>query len=274
MRTLNFIDDITNQEYLSNIYHLGSFKEVFIQLLKLMPEEHQELLMMVQEKITSLIINHGRIIRNAIPSPTKPKTIKYEKGFELNISQLKMNAVTSPKIPCLESNDEQFILHRFQMVEMSNPETNVYIAERKAKDISMDTISQLICGMLNSSKGGHIHLGIHPSGRIEGVRISHAERDGFRSGIDNIFFNELTPLLLPDLVRIQFYPVVCQPTIIENLCVIKVTIPPQLNIFHMKKQNCCFKFIGGENKILQLPDIRLLAVMMTEKRIAALSSTE
>ena len=41
---------------------------------------------------------------------------------------------------------------------------------------------QLICGMLNSNKGGTIHFGIHESGRIDGVRVNHGQRDGFRSG--------------------------------------------------------------------------------------------
>lgn len=36
--------------------------------------------------------------------------------------------------------------------------------------------------MLNSNKGGHIHIGINSSGQIEGVRINFNERDGFRSG--------------------------------------------------------------------------------------------
>lgn len=41
--------------------------------------------------------------------------------------------------------------------------------------------------MLNSNKGGSLHIGLHSSGRVEGIRISHDERDGFRSGIREIF---------------------------------------------------------------------------------------
>ena len=52
--------------------------------------------------------------------------------------------------------------------------------------------------MLNSNKGGSLHIGLHSSGRVEGIRISHDERDGFRSGIreilhfSNFFFVSLT----------------------------------------------------------------------------------
>ena len=36
--------------------------------------------------------------------------------------------------------------------------------------------------MLNSNKGGHIHIGISSTGQIEGVRINFDQRDGFRCG--------------------------------------------------------------------------------------------
>jgi len=36
--------------------------------------------------------------------------------------------------------------------------------------------------MLNSNKGGHIHIGISSTGQIEGLRINFDQRDGFRSG--------------------------------------------------------------------------------------------
>ena len=36
--------------------------------------------------------------------------------------------------------------------------------------------------MLNSNKGGTIHFGISESGRIDGVRVNHGQRDAFRSG--------------------------------------------------------------------------------------------
>ena len=36
--------------------------------------------------------------------------------------------------------------------------------------------------MLNSNKGGHIHIGITSSGQVEGVRVDFDARDGFRSG--------------------------------------------------------------------------------------------
>lgn len=44
----------------------------------------------------------------------------------------------------------------------------------------------MICGMLNSNKGGTIHYGIHPTGRIDGIRVNYDARDGFRCGNFNL----------------------------------------------------------------------------------------
>ena len=86
---------------------------------------------------------------------------------------------------------------------------------------------------------------------------------------------ELTPLLLPDLVKILFIPILDRKRNIEDLCVIKIVIPPNLNtVFYLKKQGNCFQFIGGRNEKLELPEVRYLAVTMTEKRIAAVSMTQ
>ena len=116
---------------------------VFVELLNLLPEEYRETVMAVQEKIASTISNRGRIIRNAMSSTTKSRTsTRYEKGLELRISQLKVNTATSPRIPCLESKKEQFVLERFAVVEM-NPETNFYSAEREIRDISFHSVSEV-----------------------------------------------------------------------------------------------------------------------------------
>lgn len=247
---------------------------VFFELLKVIPQEYEETVMLMQEKITSIMNNQDRVNEMFTPSPTRLRTTtKYEKSLELKISQLKVSTVTSPKISGLELIDQKLNLQRFDWILMNDPVTNVYLAEQRISDISMNSVAELLCGMLNSNKGGQIHIGFHSSGRIEGIRISHSDRDSFRSGVDHIFLEELTPLLLPDLVKIKFYPVSDRERKTEDLCVVKIIVAPQINtVCYLKKQGHCFRFVGGKNEKLQLPEVRLLSVMMTEKRIAALSN--
>ena len=39
--------------------------------------------------------------------------------------------------------------------------------------------------MLNSNKGGILHIGLSSKGRVEGIHIDFNKRDGFRSGKPN-----------------------------------------------------------------------------------------
>ena len=106
------------------------------------------------------------------------------------------------------------------------------------------------------------------------IRVSPTIQFFFKSkGVDHIFLEESTPLLLPDLVKVKFYPVSDRERKTEDLCVVKIIVAPQINtVCYLKKQGHCFRFVGGKNEKLQLPEVRLLSVMMTEKRIAALSN--
>ena len=106
------------------------------------------------------------------------------------------------------------------------------------------------------------------------IRVSPTIQFFFKSkGVDHIFLEESTPLLLPDLVKVKFYPVSDRERNTEDLCVVKIIVAPQINTvcYHME-QGHCFRFVGGRSEKLQLPKVRLLSVMMTEKAIAALSN--
>ena len=102
--------------------------------------------------------------------------------------------------------NRQYCFLRHSFVNVMDPSTNVIFPERQIKEISLTSTAevnlilcqnltltlnihfdqlQIICGMLNSNKGGHIHIGITSSGQVDGVRVDFDSRDGFRSGKKN-----------------------------------------------------------------------------------------
>ena len=118
---------------------------VFFELLKVIPQEYEETVMLMQEKITSIMNNQDRVNEMFTPSPTRLRTTtKYEKSLELKISQLKVSTVTSPKISGLELIDQKLNLQRFDWILMNDPVTNVYLAEQRISDISMNSVAEVI----------------------------------------------------------------------------------------------------------------------------------
>ncbi len=145
--------------------------------------------------------------------------------------------------------------------------------------------------MLNSNKGGIIHCGTNTSGKIEGIRVNHDDRDRFRCGkrpqkktkqsqisqfkycvgVDYLFLEELSPLLPSSLVNINFIPVRQESTrkidTNHQLYVIRIVIPAQMNtLYYLKKKNICFVRRSEGNKELSLKEVRRLAVSFSEKR--------
>lgn len=66
-------------------------------------------------------------------------------------------------------------------------------------------LSTLICGMLNSLRGGSVFIGVKHNGYILGIRLTRQERDHFRQQVDRILASMINPRVPPNTVGIDFH---------------------------------------------------------------------
>lgn len=89
--------------------------------------------------------------------------------------------------------------------------------------------------------------------------------------MDNLFETQISPILPSKLVRIVFIPVRYESRknieADHSLYVIRIIIPANMNtLYYLKNRNVCFVRRPEGNKMLNLKEVRQLAVLFCEKR--------
>jgi len=72
-------------------------------------------------------------------------------------------------------------------------------------DICKSHLSTLICGFLNSLRGGSVYIGVKQNGYILGIKLSRQEKDQFRQTLDRILASMISPRVPPNTVDIDFH---------------------------------------------------------------------
>ncbi|XP_045599143.2 uncharacterized protein [Procambarus clarkii] len=99
-------------------------------------------------------------------------------------------------------------LHYGSMFNVLNDDTHHIILEKSVPNIRMNTLLQIILGMLNTGLGGKIYIGLNQLGIVEGVRTSRNQRDCFMLGFTKLITSEIYPMVLPCDSLIQFIPII------------------------------------------------------------------
>ncbi|KAG7177729.1 uncharacterized protein LOC121862837 [Homarus americanus] len=94
------------------------------------------------------------------------------------------------------------------VLNVKNDETHHIILDKSVPNIRMNTLLQIILGMLNTGLGGKIYIGLNKSGVIHGVKINRNQRDCFMLGFLKLVTSEIFPKVLPCDTLIQFLHVI------------------------------------------------------------------
>ncbi|XP_042883486.1 uncharacterized protein LOC122260327 isoform X2 [Penaeus japonicus] len=94
------------------------------------------------------------------------------------------------------------------VLNVTNDETHHIILDKSIPNIRMNTILQIILGMLNTGLGGKIYIGLNSQGIVQGAKMSRDHRDCFMLGFSKLVTSEIYPMLMPCNSLIQFIPVV------------------------------------------------------------------
>lgn len=102
------------------------------------------------------------------------------------------------------------------VLNVTNDETHHIILDKSVPNIRMNTVLQIILGMLNTGLGGKIYIGLNSKGVVSGAKMTREQRDCFMLGFSKLITSEIFPMLLPCDSLIQFIPVV-RPGITLNI---------------------------------------------------------
>ncbi|XP_068207313.1 uncharacterized protein [Palaemon carinicauda] len=106
----------------------------------------------------------------------------------------------------LTANVETF--HYGHRVDVKNDETHHIILDKSVANIRMNTLLQIVLGMLNTSLGGKIYIGLNHVGIVQGVKMTRDQRDCLMLGFSKLVTSEIFPMVLPCDSFIQFVKVV------------------------------------------------------------------
>lgn len=105
----------------------------------------------------------------------------------------------------ITANIEKF--HYGHKVDVQNDETHHIILDRSIANIRMNTLLQIILGMLNTGLGGKIYIGLNHLGVVKGVKMTRNQRDCLMLGFSKLVTSEIFPMVLPCDSLIQFISV-------------------------------------------------------------------
>ncbi|XP_063587305.1 uncharacterized protein LOC134764646 isoform X2 [Penaeus indicus] len=133
------------------------------------------------------------------------------------------------------------------VLNVTNDETHHIILDKSVPNIRMNTVLQIILGMLNTGLGGKIYIGLNSKGIVSGAKMTREQRDCFMLGFSKLVTSEIFPMLLPCNSLIQFIPVVrpgstlnvlpslsssLHTTLPSDASVIIMTVKPQPNTIY------------------------------------------
>ncbi|XP_047470326.1 uncharacterized protein LOC125026001 [Penaeus chinensis] len=133
------------------------------------------------------------------------------------------------------------------ILNVTNDETHHIILDKSVPNIRMNTVLQIILGMLNTGLGGKIYIGLSSKGIVCGAKMTRVQRDCFMLGFSKLVTSEIFPMLLPCNSLIQFIPVVrpgstlnvlpslsssLHTTLPSDASVIIMTVKPQPNTIY------------------------------------------
>lgn len=277
---LGLISKISRDVSLNNSNHLRKFDDVFLELARVFPEL-EETIQGVYKLVCEATLSCSRAslyATNKSPLSIAHSRISKQRSkvfqYSMSILEFKPTPIAHlAKSGRKSVRSDEYTIDRYIFIDMKNMdlEVDTISLEKSVEQISLETTAEVICGMLNSNKGGTIHFGISNSGRIEGVRVNHEQRDGLRCGLDNVFLHQLSPLLPSSLVSVNFIPVRDENTRTtkpnQALYVIRIVVPANMNtLYYLKNRNLCFVRRHTGNEQLNLKEVRQLTVSLSEKR--------
>ncbi|KAK6979602.1 Schlafen-like protein 1 [Biomphalaria glabrata] len=118
-----------------------------------------------------------------------------------------------------------------------------------------ESLARIVCGMLNTGKGGEIFLGVSADGCVKGETMSRNTKDEIRLGVDQIC-DKITPCVLE--CDVNFTPVRDESGLIDGVFVARIQVascPMKKIIFECNSafkreashQGECFYRLGGKN---------------------------
>jgi len=120
-------------------------------------------------------------------------------------------------------------LYRDYLLNKKRSITTEMVNVERFFNIDQSEIATLVCGMLNTDDGGTIYLGVNSNSIIKGVKLDRKQRDKTRMIIDRVCTQNLLPRAPPNLVTIDFIPIINsrQDDKITELQVVKITVQGQ-----------------------------------------------
>ncbi|XP_061189416.1 uncharacterized protein LOC133197411 [Saccostrea echinata] len=199
-------------------------------------------------------------------------------------SQLKEQAQMSADRPAVavdvadvyRSSQQKEVFVLDSVVPIQNNSTNELRPNKTIQTISVNTVVQHVCGMLNSGKGGNIYFGLSPTGKVIGMNFTRDDRDEFRIGVDRMMTDRLRPCLLHSCFDVVYTPVVQRLeaeddgsqdlTNIPDLFVGKIVLTPSKGTFYTvtPEEDCYYRF-GSRTTSLSIQELRHLIILEEEE---------
>ncbi|XP_062584273.1 uncharacterized protein LOC134246028 [Saccostrea cucullata] len=199
-------------------------------------------------------------------------------------SQLKEQAQLSTDRPAVavdvadvyRSSQQKEVFVLGSTVSIQNSPTNELRPNKTIQTISVNTVVQHVCGMLNSGKGGNIYFGLSTTGKVIGMNFTRDDRDEFRLGVDKMMTDRLCPCLLHSCFDVVYIPVVQKPESeddgsqelmnIPDLFVGKIVLTPSKGTFYTvtPEEDCYYRF-GSRTTALTIQELRHLIILEEEE---------
>ncbi|KAK3863326.1 hypothetical protein Pcinc_030896 [Petrolisthes cinctipes] len=144
-------------------------------------------------------------------------------------------------------------LHHGHILSVRSDPTHHLIVDKCISNIRMNTLLQVILGMLNTGVGGKVYIGLTQAGVVQGVRMTRDQRDCFMLGFSKMVTSEITPSLLPCDSLIQMVPVLrpatpqthFHPNHIDYFIIV-LTVRPQPELIYRCRDDPVPVLVRGE----------------------------
>ncbi|KAL5012262.1 hypothetical protein ScPMuIL_010813 [Solemya velum] len=143
--------------------------------------------------------------------------------------------------------------------------------------ISSAVLSQYVCGMANTGKGGVLYFGIEKeNGVVRGMKLSRDDRDELRQGVDRMMSVKITPPLFHSQFCVSYVPVFGEgETLTPTSClspagdrfVIELEVKPNKSVIHVIRETKeCFYRLGTDNHSLRPQELRQIVILDEETK--------
>lgn len=184
----------------------------------------------------------------------------------------------STTIDALSINDETSYYIQGMPVNINNDQCNEIWTVTQIRDIKKNKLSELICGLLNTGRGGSIFAGIdRATSAVRGIKVDRETRDGFRIGLDHLVVDNLVPVLMHSQFSVCYAPVVeleghedpDTRKIVQDTYVVEMLVKPSQGTVYTPDDGEFYLRVGGLNRCLTTQEVRKLALEQTAMKYIA-----